>query len=95
MTIRKADIRLSVRLTSYVSREQGAAEIQVSPSTWDEMVECGQLPPPCRFGPSGNILRWRWADVDESLRSRGGIADKENQQEPYFRERTDGTAKNR
>ena len=33
MTARKADIRLNSRLTAYVSRESGAAELQVSPST--------------------------------------------------------------
>ena len=44
MTTRKTDIALSPRLTAYVTREEGAAELRVSPSTWDEMVECGQLP---------------------------------------------------
>ena len=67
MTTRKADIPLTSRLTAYVTREEGAAELRVSPSTWDEMVECGQIPPPRRLGRSGNILRWRWADVDKHL----------------------------
>ena len=44
MTARKTDIVLSARLTAYVTREEGAAELRVSPSTWDEMVECGQVP---------------------------------------------------
>jgi hypothetical protein len=37
MTTRKADIPLASRLTAYGTHEGGAAELQVSPSTWDEM----------------------------------------------------------
>ena len=48
MTTRKANIPLTSRLTADVTREEGAAELRVSPSTWDEMVECGQIPPPPR-----------------------------------------------
>ena len=88
MTTRKADIPLTSRLTAYVTREEGAAELRVSPSTWDEMVECGQLPRPIRLGRMGTILRWRWADVDRSL--RGEDADPP---EPYFRGSGNGTAK--
>jgi predicted DNA-binding transcriptional regulator AlpA len=92
MTKRKANIPLTSRLTAYVTREEGAAELRVSPSTWDEMVECGQIPPPRRLGRSGNILRWRWADVDNLL-SGGEIAD--DQREPFFRGLADGTKKER
>jgi predicted DNA-binding transcriptional regulator AlpA len=91
MTTRKADIPLTSRLTAYVTREEGAAELRVSPSTWDEMVECDQIPPPCRFGKSGNVVRWRWADVDKRL-SEGEIDD---QPEPFFRGLADGTKKKR
>jgi predicted DNA-binding transcriptional regulator AlpA len=91
MTTRKADIPLTSRLTAYVTREEGAAELRVSPSTWDEMVECGQIPPPRRFGKSGNVVRWRWADVDKRL-SEGEIDD---QPEPFFRGLADGTKKKR
>jgi hypothetical protein len=66
MTARKADIVLSPRLTAYVTREEGAAELRISPSTWDELVETGQIPKPVRLGRLGTILRWRWADVMES-----------------------------
>jgi predicted DNA-binding transcriptional regulator AlpA len=90
MTTRKADIPLTSRLTAYVTREEGAAELRVSPSTWDEMVECGQLPKPIRLGRSGTILRWRWADVDRSLRG-----DNAEPPEPYFRGLSNGTAKDR
>ena len=37
MTTRKANIPLTSRLTAYVTHEGGAAELQVSPSTWDQM----------------------------------------------------------
>lgn len=92
MTTRKTEIPLASRLTAYVSREQGAAELQVSPSTWDDMVECGQLPPPLRLGRMKNIPRWRWEDVDKAL---SGEDLSHPIQESYFRERTDGAQKDR
>ena len=55
MATRKTDIALSPRLTAYITREEGAAELRVSPSTWDEMVECGQLPKAIRLGRMGTI----------------------------------------
>jgi predicted DNA-binding transcriptional regulator AlpA len=92
VTRRKSDIPLPSRLTAYVTREEGAAELRVSPSTWDEMVECGQLPPPIRVGRLGMILRWRWADVDSRL-----CKDKADtpEAESYFREPAHGKAKDR
>jgi predicted DNA-binding transcriptional regulator AlpA len=90
MTARKRDIPLASRLTAYVSREQGAAELGVSPSTWDEMVNCGQLPKPIRMGPCGKILRWRWDDVDRKLRNDDAAAP-----EGFFRNTAHGTAKDR
>jgi len=92
MTSRKADIPLNSRLTAYVTREQGAAELQVSPSTWDEMVECGQLPPPLRLGRYGTILRWRWVAVDNRL-SKEDTDHHLSGAEPYFREQAGGTTK--
>jgi predicted DNA-binding transcriptional regulator AlpA len=90
MTKRKSDIALPPRLTAYVTREEGAAELRVSPSTWDEMVGCGQLPGPIRMGRMGTILRWRWADVDRTLGNDDAASP-----EPYFRESANGTAKDR
>jgi len=92
MTSRKADIPLNSRLTAYVSREQGAAELQVSPSTWDDMVECGQLPPPRRFGRMQTLLRWRWADVDRRL-CKDDTGSHVGDEQPFFRERAGGTTK--
>lgn len=93
MTSRKADIPLNSRLTAYITREQGAAELQVSPSTWDEMVECGQLPPPLRLGRYGTILRWRWADVDKRLCKDDTGLHHVGDEQPFFRERAGGTTK--
>jgi predicted DNA-binding transcriptional regulator AlpA len=90
MTTRKSDIALPPRLTAYVTREEGAAELRVSPSTWDEMVACGQLPKPIRVGRMGTILRWRWDDVDKKLRNDDAAAP-----EPFFREPANGAAKDR
>ena len=87
MTIRKAKIALNSRLTAYVSREQGAAELQISPSTWDDLVACGQIPPPRRLG--GSILRWRWEDVDKAIRGEDAGGDRE----PYFRPHDGSKAK--
>jgi predicted DNA-binding transcriptional regulator AlpA len=89
MTVRKADIPLNSRRTAYVTREQGAAELQVSPSTWDEMVERNLLPKPHLLGPRRNIPRWCWAEVDEAIRKSGRYLDQDD--EPYFRERESGT----
>ncbi len=88
MTTRKTAIPLASRLTAYVSREQGAAELQISPSTWDDLVASGHLPKPRRIG---GILRWRWQDVDASICKDDTAT---LNQEPYFREPANGTAKN-
>jgi predicted DNA-binding transcriptional regulator AlpA len=91
MTTRKADIPLTSRLTAYVTREEGAAELRVSPSTWDEMVDCGQLPKPIRLGRMGTILRWRWADIDRKL--LGEDHDDKQRTEPFFRGLAGGKTK--
>jgi hypothetical protein len=66
MTVRKADIRLPARTPAYVSREVGAAELQISPETWDRWVEDGILPPAAPGFPQ-STPRWKWADVDRML----------------------------
>jgi hypothetical protein len=65
MTARKADIKLD-RTPKYVSRETGAAELEISPETWDRWVKSGRLPPPAP-GFSPDAPRWRWEDVDAKL----------------------------
>jgi predicted DNA-binding transcriptional regulator AlpA len=90
VTIRKSDIVLPPRLTAYVTREEGAAELRISPSTWDELVDSGQIPKPIRLGRVGTIIRWRWADVDRCLRG-----DDAEPPEPYFRGLVNGTSKDR
>lgn len=67
MTARKTENLLrGDRTPAYVGRETGAAELQISPDTWDQWVKDGRLPPPCDTFPSGTP-RWRWADVDRKL----------------------------
>src|SRR5882724_12051308 len=65
MTARKDDIKLS-RTPQYVSRETGAAELEISPETWDRWVKSGRLPPPAP-GSSPDAPRWRWEDVDNRM----------------------------
>jgi hypothetical protein len=67
MTLRKTDNLLrGDRTPAYVGRETGAAELQISPDTWDQWVKEGRLPPPCDSFPT-STPRWRWEDVDRKL----------------------------
>jgi hypothetical protein len=67
MTLRKQDNLLrGDRTPSYVDRDTGAAELRISPATWDQWVKDGRLPPPCEGFPP-TTLRWRWEDVDRRL----------------------------
>jgi hypothetical protein len=45
MSTRKADLHLPARTPTFVSREVGAAELCISPDTWDRMVDRKELPP--------------------------------------------------
>lgn len=69
MTARKDDLRLPPRTPAYVDREGGAAELRISPQTWDKWVDDGTLPPAAPGFPS-STPRWRWADVDARLAGR-------------------------
>ncbi|WP_315797653.1 hypothetical protein [Bradyrhizobium sp. SZCCHNRI3043] len=74
MTVRKADNLLrGDRTPAYVDRETGAAELLISPDTWDQWVKEGRLPRPCDTFPSGTP-RWRWEDVDRKLADKKGSA---------------------
>jgi len=74
MTVRKADNLLrGDRTPAYVNRETGAAELEISPDTWDQWVKEGRLPPSCDTFPAGTP-RWRWEDVDRRL-SGNKVAD--------------------
>lgn len=67
MTARKADNLLrGDRTPAYVGRETGAAELQISPDSWDAWVKEGRLPAPSPGFPA-STPRWRWADVDFKL----------------------------
>ena len=70
MTVRKNENTLrGDRTPAYVGRETGAAELQISPDTWDQWVKEGRLPSACDTFPSGTP-RWRWEDVDRRLSGR-------------------------
>lgn len=68
MTARKSDLRLPIRTPSFVSREVGAAELQISPETWDKWVDEGILPQPSPGFPV-STPRWKWTDVERRLTS--------------------------
>jgi len=55
---------LGARPPSYVSKATLAAELDVSESTVDALVQRGILPKPIKMGGS---VRWSWAQVDASL----------------------------
>lgn len=66
MTRRKSDLILPSRTPAFVSREVGAAELGISPETWDRWVCDGILPSPA-WGFPASTPRWRWLDVDRKL----------------------------
>jgi hypothetical protein len=75
MTIRKSDNLLrGDRTPAYVDRETGAAELLISPDTWDQWVRDGHLPPACDKFPTGTP-RWRWVDVGRKLSGRVETSD--------------------
>ncbi len=61
------------RPPSYLSKTALAAEICVSESTIDEMVQRGVIPQPVRLSPG--CVRWRWETVDMALASLAGVSD--------------------
>lgn len=66
MTTRKTELFLPSRTPAFVSREVGAAELGISPETWDRWVDDGILPPAASGFPA-STPRWRWVDVDRKL----------------------------
>jgi hypothetical protein len=66
MTSAKANLALPSRTPAYVDRATGAAELRISPETWDHWVDIGILPRPAPGFPT-STPRWRWADVDRKL----------------------------
>jgi len=57
---------LAARTPAYVSREAGAAELGISPETWDRWADTGILPPPALGFPT-STPRWKWTDVESWL----------------------------
>lgn len=70
MTTSKRDLVLPSRTPAYVDRNAGAAELMISPETWDRYVDAGILPRPALGFPT-STPRWRWADVDSKLVGKG------------------------
>jgi hypothetical protein len=70
MTTRKSALVLPARTPAFVSREVGAAELGISPETWDRWVSAGILPRPSPGFPD-STPRWRWMDVDHKLAGKG------------------------
>jgi hypothetical protein len=66
MTAQKESLFLPPRTPAYVDRETGAAELRISPETWDRWVKDARLPSPSPGFPS-STPRWRWADVDRRM----------------------------
>jgi hypothetical protein len=66
MTTRKSALVLPARTPAFVSREVGAAELVISPETWDRWVSEGILPAAAPGFPT-STPRWRWMDVDHKL----------------------------
>jgi hypothetical protein len=91
MTTRKDKLALTSRLTAFVTREEGAAELRISPSTWDDMVKRGQLPKPYLIGPNKDLPRWLWIEVVKTIIGDERDEDR-HEQEPYFRELARGQA---
>lgn len=73
MTKRKSELRLPARTPAYVCQEVGAAELGISPQTWNEWVRQGVLPPPHPGFPRGT-RRWSWQEVQAHLAGQSPIA---------------------
>jgi hypothetical protein len=69
MTKPKSEMRLPQGLPAYVTRETGAALLQISAGTWDDWVRERILPAPAPGFPE-TCKRWRWRDVDARLAGR-------------------------
>ena len=89
MTTRKDKLALTSRLTAFVTKEEGAAELRISPSTWDDMVKQQQLPKPYLVGPNKDLPRWRWCEVENSIVG-DVIGGDQQEREPFFRSLSSG-----
>jgi hypothetical protein len=70
-TARKTDLHLPARTPTYVSREVGAAELCISPQTWDRMVDRKELPPATIVS---GMPRWKWETVEAWLSGKRDYA---------------------
>jgi hypothetical protein len=82
VTTPKRSLALPSRTPAYVDRETGAAELMVSPETWDRWVDEGRLPPPAKNFPD-TVPRWRWKDVDARMRGAAAEGDGDGGEDPF------------
>ncbi len=95
MTTRKDDLQLKSRTPAYVSREVGAAELSISPATWDDMVAIGKLPPAdTMIGKAGTNPRWKWTRVEAWLGGDRSVS-VQSASEAFFRGIPSGAEKDR
>jgi hypothetical protein len=71
MSTRKADLHLPARTPTFVSREVGAAELCISPDTWDRMVDRKELPSPTIVS---GMPRWKRESVEAWLSGKRDYA---------------------
>ena len=90
MSPRKTDLHLPARTPTYVSREVGAAELCISPDTWDRMVDRKELPPPTIVS---GMPRWKWDTVEAWLSGKRDYATVPDN--PYLAALTNGKTKKR
>lgn len=84
----------NLRPPSYVSRETGALELDISVDTWDAMVKLGKLPKPRPTGIAGTTPRWKWSEVESALAGKP-VLQPEYEPEHFFRGLVNGKAKER
>jgi predicted DNA-binding transcriptional regulator AlpA len=67
---------------SYLSRKTLAAELDVAPSTIDELVKRGVLPKPVHL--SNGCVRWPWHDIEAAITSLKNSPPDSAQADPYL-----------
>jgi predicted DNA-binding transcriptional regulator AlpA len=68
---------------AYLSRATLALELDCAPSTLDQMVKKGVLPPPLRL--SNGCVRWCWRDIENALASLKNASGSAESSDPYLR----------
>ena len=56
-------------VAAYISRSTLAEQLEIAPSTVDDLVRRGVLPKPLKL--SSGVVRWEWKSVEAALASLG------------------------